>query len=76
MCIGDHTLAVVETFTYLGSNISNNLSLDVEVNVRIGKSTTTYGPSSKEGVGQHHSDTQHQDEGVSSLHAEHSPLWQ
>jgi len=38
--IGDHTLEVVDTFTYLGSTISNNLSLDAELNVRIGKAAT------------------------------------
>ena len=38
--IGDHTLEVVEKFTYLGSTISSNLSLDAELNVRIGKAAT------------------------------------
>ena len=38
--IGDHTLEVVEKFTYLGSTISNNLSLDNELNCRIGKAAT------------------------------------
>ena len=38
--IGDHTLEVVDNFTYLGSNISSNLSLDTELNVRIGKAAT------------------------------------
>lgn len=38
--IGDHTLEVVNKFTYLGSTISNNLSLDPELNCRIGKATT------------------------------------
>lgn len=38
--IGDHTLEVVENFTYLGSIISSNLSLDAEINVRIGKAAT------------------------------------
>ncbi len=36
--IGDHTLEVVEDFTYLGS-ISSNLSLDNELNTRIGKAS-------------------------------------
>ena len=35
--IGDYTLEVVEDFTYLGSTISSNLSLDTELNKRIGK---------------------------------------
>ena len=38
--IGDHTLVVVEKFTYLGSTITKNLSLDPELNSRIGKATT------------------------------------
>ena len=38
--IGDHTLEVVEDFTYLGSTISSNLSLDTELNTRIGKAAT------------------------------------
>ncbi len=38
--IGDHTLDVVEKFTYLGPNISNNLYLEVQLNVRIGKAVT------------------------------------
>ncbi len=37
--IGDHTLEVVEDFTYLGSTISSNLSLDNELNTRIGKAS-------------------------------------
>ena len=39
--INDYTLEVVEDFTYLGSNISNNLSLDTEINRRIGKAACT-----------------------------------
>jgi hypothetical protein len=38
--IGDHTHEVVDKFTYLGYTISNNLSLDAELNVRIGKAST------------------------------------
>ena len=38
--IGDHALEVVDNFTYLGSCISSNLSLDSELNVRIGKAST------------------------------------
>jgi len=38
--IDDHTLEVVDEFTYLGSTISSNLSLDAELNKRIGKSAT------------------------------------
>ena len=38
--IGDHTLEVVDKFTYLGSTISSNLSLDAELDTRIGKAMT------------------------------------
>lgn len=38
--IGDHTLEVVDKFTYLGSTLSSNLSLDAELNVRIGKAAS------------------------------------
>lgn len=39
--IGEHTLEVVDKFTYLGSTISSNLSLDAGLNLRIGKSAST-----------------------------------
>ena len=39
--IGDYTLEVVDDFTYLGSTISMNLSLDSEINRCIGKATAT-----------------------------------
>ena len=39
--IGDCTLDVVEDLTYLEANISSNLSLDTELNVRIGKASAT-----------------------------------
>ena len=38
--IGDYTLEVVDTFTYLGSIIASNLSLDAELNSRIDKAAT------------------------------------
>ena len=38
--IGDHILEVVDKFTYLGSTVSSNLSLDAELNARIGKAAT------------------------------------
>ena len=58
--IGDYTLKAVEDFSYLGSIISSNLSLDTELN--------------KEDLGQHHVDHQQQDEGIPGLHAEHATL--
>ncbi|KAL8578630.1 hypothetical protein ACOMHN_007088 [Nucella lapillus] len=39
--IDDCTLDVVEDFTYLGSTISSSLSLDIELNSRIGKASAT-----------------------------------
>ena len=58
--IGDYTLKAVEDFSYLGSVISSNLSLDTELN--------------KEDLGQHHVDHQQQDEGIPGLRAEHAAL--
>jgi hypothetical protein len=42
----------VDKFIYLGSTISNNLSLDAELNVRIGKAATAM--ARKACVGQLH----------------------
>ena len=42
--IDSYELDVVHQFTYLGSTISDNLSLDVEINQRIGKAATQYAP--------------------------------
>ncbi len=39
----NHVLDVVHQFTYLGSTISNNLSLDAKINKHIGKAATTLG---------------------------------
>ena len=39
--IDEHELDVVEKFTYLGCTITNNLSLDTEIDKRIGKAATT-----------------------------------
>ena len=39
--IDDYELDVVEQFTYLGSTITDNLSLDTEIDKRIGKAATT-----------------------------------
>ena len=41
--IDNYKLDVVHQFTYLGSTISDNLSLDAEINRRIGKAATTLG---------------------------------
>ena len=39
--IDNYELDVVEQFTYLGSSITDNLSLDTEIDKRIGKAATT-----------------------------------
>ena len=67
---GDYTLEVVEDFTYLGPTISINLSLDTELKNGL-QSSRSIGTSGKEGLGQHHVDHQHQDEGVPGLGAQH-----
>ena len=41
--IDNYQLEVVHEFTYLGSTITDNLSLDAELNKRIGKAATTLG---------------------------------
>ena len=45
--IGDHMLGVTDTFTYLGSKISSNLTLDAELNTRIGKAASAMSKLSK-----------------------------
>ena len=45
--IGDSFLDVVEEFTYLGSVISSSLNLDLELNGRIGKASSTMGRLSR-----------------------------
>ena len=37
--IGAHTLEVVKEFTYLGSTITNNLSINPEISKHIGKAS-------------------------------------
>ena len=39
--INDYEFEVIHQFMYLGSTITNNLSLDAEINKRIGKAATT-----------------------------------
>lgn len=40
--INNYTLETVDTFTYLGSNITDNLSLDGELSRCIGKAASTF----------------------------------
>lgn len=45
--INDHQLEIVNQFTYLGSTATNNLSLDTEIDKRIGKAASTLSQLSK-----------------------------
>ena len=45
--IGDYTLNVVEEFTYLGATVNTKLSLDSEINKRIGKASAAMAKLSK-----------------------------
>ncbi len=75
--IGNHTQDVVENFTYVGyfTYIFNNLSLDVELNVRIGKSATAMARLAKR-MWDNTMLTLNTNEVVPSLRVEHSSLWQ
>ena len=68
--INDYTVEVVQDFTYLGSNISNNLSLDTEINRRIGKAAVTMAKLSKR-VWENKMLT----ENTKMRVYQHSPLW-
>ncbi|KAI8493113.1 hypothetical protein Bbelb_291170 [Branchiostoma belcheri] len=48
--LNGNTLKSVEKFTYLGSVMTTNLSLDQELNVRIGKAAAAYGKLTKRDV--------------------------
>ena len=69
--IGDCTLDVVEDLTYLGSNISSNLSR-AEREDRQGFSSN--GPPDQESVGEHHAHHQDQAPSVSGVRAEHTAV--
>ncbi|KAJ8335914.1 hypothetical protein SKAU_G00392560 [Synaphobranchus kaupii] len=49
--INDATLDRVNKFTYLGSTMTANATLDQEISVRLGKSASTFGRLSKKGTG-------------------------
>ena len=42
-----HELQVVQEFTYLGSTVTDNLSMDPEIGKRIGRASTTFARLSK-----------------------------
>ena len=45
--ISDYELQVVREFTYLGSTVTDNLSVDPEIGKRIGRASTTFAILSK-----------------------------
>ena len=45
--ISDYELQVVQEFTYLGSTMTDNLSMDPEIGKRIGRASTTFARLSK-----------------------------
>ena len=47
ICIDNKALSNVETFKYLGSTVSSNLSLDNEISTRIGRAAGIYGKLQK-----------------------------
>ena len=57
--IDDSQLAIVENLRYLGSAISHNLSLDAEINARIGKATGVMSTLTKENLGKQKSEFKH-----------------
>ena len=59
----------MEDFSYLGFMISSNLSLDAEMNKRIGQAAAVLAH-----LRQHRVDHQQQDETKSGLRAEHAAL--
>ena len=61
MQMDDHTLEVVDEFTYLGSTISMNPCLDTEISKRIGKASS------------HATD---KSACLPSMHPQHATIWQ
>ena len=76
--IGNYTpsKSIVEYFTYLGSVISSSLSLDPELNVRIGKAATMMARLSKRAWKNTLLTTNTKNEDLPGLCAQHSPVWQ
>ena len=74
--INDHELDVIHDFVYLGSAISDTLSLDTKLNRRIGKAATTMTRLTKKSIEQQQADRAHKDPDLQSLRCEHSPVWQ
>ena len=68
--IDDYELDVVEQFTYLGSTITDNLSLDTEIDGRIGKAATALARLTSR-VDQPQTDSEYQDGRVQCLSTAH-----
>ena len=66
--IDEHTLNVVDEFTYLGSTISINLSLDTEINKHIGKASATIAKLTERVWKKHPSHTKHQGACLPDMH--------
>jgi hypothetical protein len=49
--IDNEELEVVDQFTFLGSSVNNKLSLDQEINIRIGKAATAMNRLTNESLG-------------------------
>ena len=62
-------------FQYLGSAVTHNLSLDVELNKLIGKAATTLSNFYEASVGEQAVEHIYQDIRLQCLHRQYSPLW-
>ena len=75
--INENELAVTHDFVYLGSTISDTLSLDAELNRRIGKAATTMTRlTRKKSMEQQQADRAHKDPDLQSLRREHPLVMQ
>ena len=68
--IDDYQLENVDQFTYLGSTLCSNLSLDSEIDKRIGKACTSHLAS----VGESKAHHPHKDSCVQRLHHQHTAI--
>ncbi|KAL7829755.1 hypothetical protein AOLI_G00306400 [Acnodon oligacanthus] len=66
--IDDYELEVVHQFTYLSSTISDNLSLDAEINKRIGKGHNNPSTTDRSHLGKPHADRSNEDGSAQCLH--------
>ena len=73
--IDDYELDVVEQFIHLGSTITDNLSLDTEIDKTIGKAATTV-VASLHDVDQHQTDSEDKDGSAQCLCRQHTDVRQ